>query len=60
MSSQQNILGKDVNWTAVSVSVIIFIGLEILRRKYISKRIKEEVGIAMSEKNNQGQAISPS
>jgi len=43
------ILNKEVNWASVAASGILFIGLEIWRRKYISKKIKDDIKLAMSE-----------
>ena len=46
------ILGNEVNWASVSASVIIFVGLEMWRRKYIAEKIKKDIRIAMSEMEN--------
>lgn len=46
---QIKIFNKEVNWASVVVSGIIFIGLEIYRRKYIEKKIKEDIKIALSQ-----------
>jgi hypothetical protein len=38
-----SIMGKEVNWASVAASAVLFVGLEIWRRKYIEQRIKEQV-----------------
>ena len=43
------ILGKEVNWASVSASVVIFVGLEMWRRKYIATKIKKDIRVAMAE-----------
>ena len=43
------ILNKEVNWASVAASGVLFIGLEIWRRKYIARKIKEDIKIALAE-----------
>ena len=43
------ILDKEVNWASVTASVIIFIGLEVYRRKYIRKQIKKDIQVAINQ-----------
>jgi hypothetical protein len=43
------ILGKEVNWASVGASVVIFVGLEMWRRKYIATKIKEDIRLAMTK-----------
>ena len=42
------ILGKEVNWASVVASGVLFIGLEIWRRKYIERKIKQDVTKAVA------------
>ena len=37
------ILGKEVNWASVIASGVIFLALEMYRRKNLSKQVKTEV-----------------
>lgn len=41
--------GKYVNWASVVASGILFIGLELWRRKYIKRKIKEDVKKEISQ-----------
>lgn len=45
------ILGKEVNWASVVASGVLFIGLEIWRRKYIQRKITQDVNQAISSAN---------
>jgi len=38
-----SIRGEQINWATLTASAILFVGLEIWRRKYIEKRIKDQV-----------------
>jgi len=38
-----SIMGKEINWASVAASAVLFVGLEIWRRKYIEKTIKKQV-----------------
>jgi hypothetical protein len=38
-----SIRGQQINWATLTASAILFVGLEIWRRKYIERRIKEQV-----------------
>ena len=38
-----SIRGQQINWATLTASAVLFVGLEIWRRKYIEKRIKEQV-----------------
>jgi|10_taG_2_1085330.scaffolds.fasta_scaffold35775_5 hypothetical protein len=38
-----SIRGQEINWATLTASAVLFVGLEIWRRKYIEKRIKEQV-----------------
>lgn len=56
------ILNKEINWASVLASGVLFVGLEIWRRKYIAKQIKKDISLALSqieptENNNQTQSI---
>tara|TARA_R110000851_G_scaffold200229_2_gene351406 strand:+ start:190 stop:417 length:228 start_codon:yes stop_codon:yes gene_type:complete len=44
-----SIRGQQINWATLTASAILFVGLEIWRRKYIEKRIKEQVRIDISK-----------
>jgi hypothetical protein len=46
------ILNKEINWASVLASGVLFIGLEVWRRKYISEKIKEDIRLAMSKIEN--------
>ncbi len=37
------IFGKEVNWASVVASGVIFLGLELYRRKNMRKQVKDEV-----------------
>lgn len=41
------IFNKEVNWASVVASGILFVGLELWRRKYIAKKIKSDISLAM-------------
>ena len=41
--------GKYVNWASVVASGILFIGVELWRRKYIKRKIKEDVKKEISQ-----------
>ncbi len=43
------IFNKEVNWASVVASGVLFIGLELWRRKYIEKKIKEDIRLALAE-----------
>ena len=45
------ILGNEVNWAAVVASGVLFIGLELWRRKYIAEKIKKDIRIALAEQD---------
>ena len=52
------ILGKEVNWASVIASGVIFLALEMYRRKNLSKQVKTEVKksvekLANVQKSNQ-------
>ncbi len=52
------ILGKEVNWASVIASGVIFLALEMYRRKNLSKQVKSEVKksvekLASVQKSNQ-------
>jgi|TARA_R110001592_G_scaffold57584_2_gene175022 hypothetical protein len=56
------ILNKEINWASVLASGVLFVGLEIWRRKYIAKQIKKDISLALSqieptENTNQTQSI---
>ena len=56
------ILNKEINWASVLASGVLFVGLEIWRRKYIAKQIKKDLSLALSqieptENTNQTQSI---
>lgn len=56
------ILDKEINWASVLASGVLFVGLEIWRRKYIAKQIKKDISLALSqieptENTNQTQSI---
>ena len=44
-----SIRGQQINWATLTASAILFVGLEIWRRKYIEKRIKEQVRTDISK-----------
>jgi len=43
------ILNKEVNWASVVASGVLFIGLELWRRKYIAEKIKKDIRVALAE-----------
>lgn len=43
------ILDKEINWASVLASGVLFVGLEIWRRKYIAKQIKKDISIAIGQ-----------
>ena len=45
------IFDKEVNWASVVASGILFVGLEIWRRKYIEKQIRKDVSKAVASAN---------
>ena len=45
------ILGNEINWASVLASGVLFIGLELWRRKYIAEKIKKDIRIALSEQD---------
>ena len=45
------ILGYEVNWASVVASGVLFIGLELWRRKYIAEKIKKDIRIALAEQD---------
>jgi uncharacterized phage protein gp47/JayE len=47
------IFNKEVNWASVTASGLLFIGLELWRRKYIAKQIKKDIKIALKESEQQ-------
>ena len=44
-----SIRGQQINWATLTASAVLFVGLEIWRRKYIEKRIKEQVRTDISK-----------
>lgn len=52
------ILDKEINWASVLASGVLFIGLEIYRRKYIEDTIKKDINFALTQitKTQQNQA----
>lgn len=47
------IFNKEVNWASVTASGLLFIGLELWRRKYIAKQIKKDIKSALKESEQQ-------
>jgi|TARA_R110002153_G_scaffold168417_4_gene321157 hypothetical protein len=43
------ILDKEINWASVLASGVLFVGLEIWRRKYIAKQIKKDISLAIGQ-----------
>tara|TARA_R110000822_G_scaffold47109_3_gene125128 strand:- start:5999 stop:6220 length:222 start_codon:yes stop_codon:yes gene_type:complete len=43
------ILDKEINWASVLASGVIFIGLEVYRRKYIEDTIKKDIKFALTQ-----------
>jgi len=43
------ILNKEINWASVLASGIIFVSLEVWRRKYIAEQIKKDIKLALSK-----------
>lgn len=35
--------GEQINWATLAASALLFVGLEIWRRKYIERKIKDQV-----------------
>jgi len=44
-----SIRGQQINWATLTASAVMFVGLEIWRRKYIERRIKEQVRLDISK-----------
>ena len=43
------IFNKEVNWASVVASGVLFVGLELWRRKYIAEKIKKDIRVALAE-----------
>ena len=43
------ILDKEIKWASVLASGVIFIGLEVYRRKYIEDTIKKDIKFALTQ-----------
>ena len=43
------IFGQQVNWATFVASGVLFVGLELYRRKYIEQKIKDDVNNALAE-----------
>jgi hypothetical protein len=43
------ILGKEVNWASVVASGVLFLGLELYRRKNLSRQVRIEVKKSVDE-----------
>lgn len=54
------IFGQQVNWATFVASGVLFVGLELYRRKYIEKKIKDDVSnaIAQAQQNQQGDIVN--
>jgi hypothetical protein len=54
------IFGQQVNWATFVVSGVLFVGLELYRRKYIEKKIKDDVNnaIAQAQGNQQEDIVN--
>tara|TARA_R100001244_G_scaffold121567_1_gene91183 strand:- start:85 stop:306 length:222 start_codon:yes stop_codon:yes gene_type:complete len=44
-----SIRGQQINWATLTASAVLFVGLELWRRKYIERRIKEQVRTDISK-----------
>ena len=44
------ILDSEVNWASVVASGVLFIGLELWRRRYIERKIKQDIRLALAER----------
>jgi|TARA_B100000902_G_C27077057_1_gene796987 hypothetical protein len=43
------IFGQQVNWATFVASGVLFVGLELYRRKYIEKKIQDDVNNALAQ-----------
>ena len=43
------IFGQQVNWATFVASGVLFVGLELYRRKYIEDKIKKDIDQAIAE-----------
>jgi hypothetical protein len=54
------IFNQQINWATLVASGVLFIGLELWRRKYIEKKIKNDVdsAIAQSQTGQQNELVN--